>query len=78
MEVKVRGGGEERWVHVTAKRILDSVREGSVQEVGIWGAKIRRWKLAKFSAEGQAVLERLGMKSEVMRTPPMPTALTEA
>ena len=78
LEVKVREEGEERWAHMTAERVLDSVREGSVQEVGIRGTKVRRWKLAKFSPEGQAVLERLGMKGEVLRTPPMPTALSEA
>ena len=78
LEVKVREGGGERWAHMTAERVLDSVREGSVQEVGIRGTKVRRWKLTKFSPEGQAVLERLGMKGEVMRTPSMPTTLSEA
>ena len=56
--------------------MLDSVREGSVQEVGIRGTKILRWKLARFSPEGEAVIERLGLKAEVMKTPPMPTVLS--
>lgn len=79
MEVKVRAKGEEEtWAHVTAERVLDGLRQGSVQEVGIRGTNIRRWKLARFSPEGVVMLERLGLKEEVMKTPPMPTALTTA
>ncbi len=78
LEVKVREGGEERWAHVTAEKILESVREGSVQEVGIRGTKIHRWKLARFSPDGEAMLDRLSLKGEVMRIPPMPTELSVA
>jgi hypothetical protein len=77
LEVKVREGGGEGWAHLTAERILNSVRKGAVQEVGIRGTTIRRWKLANFSPEGQATLERLGLKGEVMQVPPVPTVLSE-
>jgi hypothetical protein len=63
---------------VTAERLLDSVRKGSVQGVGIRGTKILRWRLARFSPEREAVLERLGLKAEVMKTPQMPTVLSAA
>ena len=78
LELKVREGGEEKWAHVTGERVLESLREGSVQQVGIRGTEIRRWKLARFSGEGGMMLDRVGMKQEVMRLPPMPTVLSAA
>lgn len=37
--------------------------------MGIRGTAIRRWKLARIALEGEAVLKRLGVKTEVLKTP---------
>ena len=70
IERKVReGGGGEGWVHLTGEQALEEVREGRLQQVGIQGTDIRRWKIAGFTGVAQSVLEKLEMKGEAMKVP---------
>lgn len=48
---------------------LEEVREGRLQQVGIQGTDIRRWKIAGLTGVAQSVLERLELKGEVTRVP---------
>lgn len=38
---------------------------------------MRRWRLARFTTGAEEVPERLGVRSEVMKLPSMPTTLDE-
>ncbi|EQD81227.1 transposase IS4 family protein, partial [mine drainage metagenome] len=69
VQLKVREGGAERWAHLTGEQALEEVREGRLQQVGIQGTDIRRWKVAGFSREAEHVLEKLEVKAEAMRVP---------
>ncbi|MGI0052662.1 MAG: IS1634 family transposase, partial [Thermoplasmata archaeon] len=69
IEKKVREGGGEGWAHPTGEQALEEVREGRLQQVGIQGTDIRRWKIAGFTGAAQSVLERLELKGEVMKVP---------
>jgi transposase len=70
IERKVReGGGGPEWEPLTAEQALEEVREGRIQQVGIVGTSVRKWKVAGFTGTAQLVLDRLGLKAEVMRVP---------
>ena len=69
VQLKVREGGAKEWAHLTGEQALEEVREGRLQQVGIQGTDIRRWKVAGFTREAERVLEKLEVKTEAMRVP---------
>ena len=69
IQLKVREGGEKGWAHLTGEQALEEVREGRLQQVGIQGTDIRRWKVAGFTREAELLLEKLEVKTEAMRVP---------
>jgi hypothetical protein len=69
VQLKVREGGEKGWAHLTGEQALEEVREGRLQQVGIVGTDVRRWKLSNFTGTAETVLKKLGCRDEVMRVP---------
>jgi transposase len=69
IQLKVREGGEKGWAHLTGEQALEEVREGRLQQVGIQGTDIRRWKVAGFTRVAELILEKLDVKSEALRVP---------
>jgi transposase len=69
IQLKVREGGEKGWAHFTGEQALEEVREGRLQQVGIQGTDIRRWKVAGFTRVAELILEKLDVKAEAMRIP---------
>ena len=69
IQLKVREGGEPGWARLTGEQALEEVREGRLQQVGIQGTEIRRWKVAGFTRVAELLLEKLGVKAEAMRVP---------
>ena len=69
VQLKVREGGAEGWAHLTGEEALEEVREGRLQQVGIEGTDIRRWKVAGFTRAAERVLEKLEVKAEALRVP---------
>ncbi|MHB8352529.1 MAG: hypothetical protein ACYDFT_07595, partial [Thermoplasmata archaeon] len=69
VQLKVREGGGKEWAHLTGEQALEEVREGRLQQVGIRGTEIRRWKVAGFSREAELILDKLGLEGEVVKSP---------
>ena len=69
VQLQLGVGGTPVWGHLTGEQALEEVREGRLQQVGIQGTNLRRWKVAGFSRTAELLLERLGVKAEAMRVP---------
>jgi transposase len=69
IQLKVREGGEKEWAHLTGEQALEEVREGRLQQVGIQGTDIRRWKVAGFTRVAEQVLDKLELRGEVTKVP---------
>ncbi|MHB8352386.1 MAG: IS1634 family transposase [Thermoplasmata archaeon] len=69
VQQKVREGGGKEWAHLTGEQALEEIREGRLQQVGIEGTEIRRWKMAGFTRVAERVLDKLELRGEVMKVP---------